>query len=124
MDYKVVRIPKYMYDSIPIVKARAVVNQAKLPQEILAPKTCPICGGAMEGIEATVRVGYRRCTGCGYGQPAIQLKEIKADLGPTLAGFGIGTLVGLGIASLAYLISQSSSKKSSKNSNSRIPKAN
>ena len=104
MDYEGVRIPKYTYDSVPIVKAKAIVNQANLPREVFAPEVCPLCGDAMEGIEATVKIGYHKCTNCGYGQPNFQLEQVKVDIGPALANLGKGALIALGIAALAYLV--------------------
>lgn len=104
MDYEGVRIPKYTYDSVPIVKAKAIANQANLPRQVLAPEVCPLCSGAMQGIEATVRLGYRSCASCGYGQPIFQLEHARADVGPALADLGKGALIALGIAALAYLV--------------------
>lgn len=103
-----VRIPKHVYDSASLVKTNVIANHTTLPKELLNPRVCPLCRGQMEAIEATVRVGYRKCTRCSYTQPVIQLEHIRADLGVTIADVGKATLVGLGIAALAYLISRSS----------------
>jgi hypothetical protein len=103
MEYRVVRIPNYAYESAPVIKASAIANHARLPQEVVNPQSCPLCGGAMEGVEATVRVGYRRCTNCGYGQPVFQVERLQADF----TDLGKGVLFALGIAALAYLIGQS-----------------
>ena len=104
MEYKVMRIPKYTYDSVPIVQAKAIASRAESLREVLSPKKCPICGKPMEGIEATVKIGYHKCTNCGYGQPNFQLEQVKADIGPALANLGKGALIALGIAALAYLV--------------------
>lgn len=110
MEYKAVRVPNCAHDSVQVIRAKAIANQAKLPREVLTPQVCPLCGGTMQGIEATVRLGYRKCAACGYGQPIFQVERIQADLGSTIASLGIGVLFALGIASIAYLISQSNSK--------------
>jgi ferredoxin-like protein FixX len=106
MDYKVVRVPDYTYRSVPLVKAKAIENYAKLPEEVLNPEVCPLCGGPMEGVEATIRVGYHRCVKCGYGQPVFQVEEVQANF----ADVGKGILFALGIAALAYLVGWSSRK--------------
>ena len=113
MEYKVVRVPSCAHDSVQLIRGRAIANQARLPQEVLSPKMCPLCGGLMEGVEATIRVGYHKCTDCGYGQPSFQVERVKANLGSTIASLGIGVLFALGIASIAYLISQSSQSSQS-----------
>ena len=105
MEYKVVRVPNCAHDSVQIIKAQAIANHVReLPREVFAPEVCPLCGNAMQGIEATVRLGYRKCANCGYGQPIFQLEQIRADMGPTLADLGKGALMALGIAALAYLV--------------------
>ncbi len=106
MEYKVVRVPNCAHDSVQLIKAKAIANQVRLPQEVLSPKVCPLCTGTMEGVEATLRLGYHKCMNCGYSQPTIKVEQIRADIGPTLAALGIGALFALGIASLAYLISR------------------
>lgn len=105
MEYKVVRVPNYTHDSIQVIKAQAIANHVnKLPPEVLNPEVCPLCGGTMQGIEATVRVGYHKCANCGYGQPVFQVEQVEADAGPALADLGRGVLMALGIAALAYLV--------------------
>ena len=99
MDYEGVRIPKHTYDSTPIVKAKAITNQANLPREILSPKICPLCSGTMQGV-ANVKIEYRKCTNCVYGQPILQVKQTNADVVPLLAALGKGALMALGIAAL------------------------
>lgn len=106
MEYKAAQIPRCAYDSLPIVKAGAIANKLILPKEVLSPEKCPICSEPMEEIEATVKVGYRKCASCGYGQPTFQLKQVRADVGPALADLGKGALIALGIAALAYLVSR------------------
>jgi len=105
MEYKVMRVPNYANDSMQVIKAQAIANRVKkLPSGVLNPKECPLCGGKMQGIEATMRVGYRKCTNCGYGQPIFQPEQVSVDSGSTLADLGKGALMALGIAALAYLI--------------------
>jgi hypothetical protein len=60
----------------------------------------------MQGIEPPVRVEYRKCVSCGYGQPVFQPEKIKSEVGPELADLGKGALMALGIAALAYLVGQ------------------
>ena len=98
--YEAIRIPKFAYDSLPIVKAKAIQNQAAFPRELLAPQECPLCH---KPLEKTMD-GYVKCENCGYGQPTINLS--KADIGPELADLGKGALLALCVASLAYLVGQ------------------
>jgi tRNA(Ile2) C34 agmatinyltransferase TiaS len=96
---------------VQVLKAQAIANHVKkLPLEVLSPKECPLCGGTMQEIEATVRVGYHKCANCGYGQPVFQAEQVQANLESTIASLGIGILFALGIAAIAYLVSQSSSR--------------
>ena len=106
MEYEAIRIPKYAYDSMPIVKAKAITNQATLARDFFSPKECPLCREPLENFQTTVSLGYCKCSSCGYGQPTIRLKSAEADIGPELADLGKGILMALGVAALAYLVSQ------------------
>ncbi len=99
------RVPNYADDSVQVIRAQAIANHVKtLPPKVLNPTKCPLCGGTMQGIDAKVRVGYRKCEDCGYGQPIFQLEQVNVDTGSALADLGKGALMALGIAALAYLI--------------------
>ncbi len=110
MEYEGVRIPRYAYDSLPIVKARAIANKGRLPEEVLSPQKCPLCGGKMQGTGAPVKLEYHECASCGYGQPIFNLEQVKTDMGPALADLGKGAFMALGIAALAYLVGKALEK--------------
>lgn len=63
-----------------------------LPKEILSPTNCPICGDKMEIFE--IRYRHLKCKNCGYTQQDFSFAT----------NFGLGLILGLGIASLVYLI--------------------
>ena len=60
------------------------------------PKNCPKCNTEMDSVE--VNLGYHHCPNCEFKYP-----EIKIGLGGNLA---IGTLIGLGIAGIIYLLAR------------------
>ncbi len=66
------------------------------------PENCPECGSEMNSIE--LRLGYYNCpnSNCNFKYPKIDI-----GLGGSIA---LGTLVGLGIAGLIYLITKKDKK--------------
>ncbi len=105
--YKVTRIPSYVMDEIELAKAKILMESKKLrelPEEILKPKKCPICGSEMRGMEVKLKTRYYECKNCGYKQPGLDLEVKGTDIASLAAGLGIGTLIGLGIAALLYLL--------------------
>ena len=111
MELKTVKLPAPGYNSLRRIQARAIQTQGGgLPLEVLNPQTCPLCGGGMVGVEAQLRVGYKKCADCGYGQPVFEVQNVQVDLGQVLVDVGKAALAGLAIGALAYLVSRALSK--------------
>lgn len=111
MEYKSTKIPRYVFDGVELAKAKILTERTKqLPPEVFMPNQCPICGGKMQKLDVQARVTYQACNECGYKQPSIDISAKGTDVTSLVAALGLGTLFGLGIASLLYLLSQSNTK--------------
>jgi len=109
VEYRSTKLPRYIFDEAELVRAKILTEGGRrLPREVLMPEKCPICGGKMRGLEVRARVSYYVCDRCGYKQPGLDISAKGTDVSALAAALGIGTLIGLGIAALAYLLSRPS----------------
>jgi hypothetical protein len=106
VEYRTTKIPAPVYEQIEMARSKLAIEKSKLkelPTGVLKPTTCPICGSSMVGVEVYARFGYYRCTQCDYKQPALNIEMIsKGSTG--LIALGSGVIIGLGIATLLYLL--------------------
>ena len=103
-DYRGIKVPEDVYNNLNELKEIIIQNGLNsISKDFInyVPKKCPKCEGEMESIE--VKFGYHQCPNCNFKYP-----EIKLGLGGSLA---LGTLVGLGIASIIYLLTKDKNKK-------------
>jgi hypothetical protein len=106
VEYKTTKIPTPVYEQIELTRSKLATEKSRLknlPPEVLRPKKCPICGNNMQGSEVHVKVGYYKCTHCDYKQPIINIDAITNG-SSSLIALGSGIIIGLGIASLLYLL--------------------
>ena len=98
-DYKAIKVPKETYESLKELK-KVIIQKGlnSLSNEVInyEPKYCPECNSEMDSVE--VRMGYHHCPNCDFKYPKINL-----GLGGSIA---LGTLIGLGIAGLVYLLTR------------------
>ncbi len=98
-DYKAVKIPKETYESLQELK-KVIVQQglSKISDDFInyVPKKCPECNTEMNSLE--VKIGYHHCPKCKFKFPSVKL-----GLG---GGLALGTLIGLGIAGIIYLLTK------------------
>jgi len=98
-EFKAIKVPKETYDSLQELRKVIVQNGLNsLSNDIInyEPKYCPECGIEMDGFE--VKASYYKCPKCTFQYPKFEI-----GLGGSLA---LGTLIGLGIASLIYLLTK------------------
>ena len=102
VEYRSTKLPRYIFDAAELVRARMLTGGLKrLPKELLAPEKCPICGGKMRRLEARTRAPYYACDKCGYKQPGLDVEG--TDVSRLASSLGASTVMGLGMAALAYL---------------------
>lgn len=106
MEQKTIKLPEASYNSLRQIQALAI-QKGSLPQSVINPQECPLCQTQMIGIEAQLRIGYKQCPKCGYGQPVLEIQNLKIDFGQVVADIGKAALVGLAIGALAYIVSKS-----------------
>ncbi len=98
-DYKAIKVPKPTYESLKELK-KVIVQKglSSLSNDVInyEPKYCPECSSELDSFE--VRMGYHHCPNCSFKYPKIDI-----GLGGSLA---FGTLIGLGIAGLVYLLTR------------------
>lgn len=98
-DYRAIKVKKDTYESLQELK-KVIVQKGinSLSENILdyKPKYCPECGVEMEAID--VKVKFHKCPNCSFKYPKFNL-----GLGGSLT---LGTLIGLGIAGLIYLLTR------------------
>lgn len=98
-EYKAIKIPTETYDSLKGLK-KIIIQKGlnSLSEDLIdyVPNNCPECGTEMNSAE--IKLGYHFCPNCQFKYP-----EIKLGLGGSLA---LGTLIGLGIAGLIYLLTK------------------
>jgi len=100
-DYKAIKVHKNTYESLQELKKVIVQNGLKsLSNDVIdyIPHNCPECGIEMDSIE--LQLGYYNCPNskCNFKYP-----KIVIGLGGSIA---LGTLIGLGIAGLIYLLTR------------------
>ena len=107
VEYRSTKLPRYIFDEAELVKAKILTEGGgRLPKEVLMPERCPICGRKMRRLDVRMRVSYYVCDKCGYKQPGLDIEAKGNDITALAAALGLGTLIGLGIAALAYLLTQ------------------
>jgi len=103
MNYRNIKVREDTYDSLTELK-KVIVQRGlnSLSDDIIhyTPKKCPICGTETDLLE--IKVGYQQCPSCSFKSPKFEI-----GLGGSLA---LGTLIGLGIAGLIYLLTQDKDK--------------
>lgn len=98
-DYKGIKVPEEVYEDLNELKEIIIRNGlSSISNDFInyVPKSCPKCNTEMDSVE--VNLGYHHCPNCEFKYP-----EIKLGLGGSLA---IGTLIGLGIAGIIYLLTR------------------
>jgi len=102
-DYRAIKVKKDTYESLQELK-KVIVQKGlnSLSDNIIdyRPKFCPECGTAMN--KANLSNKFIKCTQCSFKYPKFDL-----GLGGSLA---LGTLIGLGIAGLIYLLTKDEDK--------------
>jgi len=102
-EYQAIKVPRDTYESLKDLK-NVIIQQGlnSVSDELInyTPKYCPKCGSEMESIE--VKAGFHYCTNCKFKFPKFEL-----GLGGSLA---LGTLIGLGIAGIIYLLTKDRNK--------------
>ena len=92
-DLKTVKIPAAAYEAIRAAREELLRRGIDaLPQELVAPAACPVCGARIGRSREGAR--YLHCLRCNYRQ---QWLTGTSDNGVAL---GIGVLIGLGAAAL------------------------
>lgn len=98
-DYRAIKVKKDTYESLQELK-KVIVQKGlnSLSDNIIdyTPKHCPECGAEMDSVEVSIK--YHNCPNCSFKYP-----KFKLGLGGSLA---LGTLIGLGIAGLIYLLTK------------------
>jgi DNA-directed RNA polymerase subunit RPC12/RpoP len=100
--YKNIKIPEETYISLKeLRKILAKKGYDSLDEKFrqfldYKPKKCPKCNHEMDGIVITAE--YYKCPNCNFQQPLFKLE--------TSGAIAIGTLIGLGIAGLIYLLTK------------------
>jgi len=102
-DYRTIKVKKETYESLQELK-KVIVQKGlnSLSDNIIEykPKYCPECGKLMD--KADVENEFLKCPECSFKYPKFDL-----GLGGSLA---LGTLIGLGIAGLIYLLTKDEDK--------------
>jgi len=97
MEYKVVSVPEWAYKNGKKLQGEIIRRGLNaVPAEICDPSICPWCGGQLEPV-VELKYRYVQCTKCDYEQ---QTFEAKSNVPQIIAGIGLGTLIGLGIAEI------------------------
>jgi len=102
-EYRGLKVPNEIYEDLTELKEIIIRNGlSSLSNDFInyVPKRCPKCKTEMDSVK--VNLGYHHCPKCEFKYP-----EIKLGLGGSLA---IGTLIGLGIAGIIYLLTQKNEK--------------
>jgi len=98
-EFRGIKVPKEVHDDLSELKEIIIQNGlSSISNDFInyVPKNCPKCNTEMDSVE--ISLGYHHCPNCEFKYP-----EIKLGLGGSLA---IGTLIGLGIAGIIYLLNR------------------
>ena len=102
-DYRAIKVKKETYESLQELK-KVIVQKGlnSLSDNIIEykPKYCPECGTLMDNVDVSNK--FLKCPKCSFKYPKFDL-----GLGGSLA---LGTLIGLGIAGLIYLLTKDEDK--------------
>jgi len=97
VEYKTIKVPVATYEAAQKIRGELIkMGIDKLPEGIVNPQKCPICGSKMEGFD--VSYGYYRCPSCSY-----EYQSLKVN---TAGIFALGAVIGLGIGALAYYLTK------------------
>ncbi len=98
-EFKAIKIPEETYNSLKELK-KVIIQKGlnSFSNDFISynPQYCPECGDEMDSVE--IKFGFYDCPNCQFKYP-----EIKLGLGGSIA---LGTLIGLGIAGLIYLLAK------------------
>jgi len=98
-EFKAIKVPKGTYESLKELK-KVIIQQglSNISNDFIdyVPKHCPECGSEMNSVE--LKVGYYHCPNCQFKYP-----KVSIGLG---GGIALGTLIGLGIAGIIYLLTK------------------
>lgn len=98
-DYRGIKVPKDIYENLKELK-EVIIDKglSSISKDFInyVPRNCPKCNAEMDSVE--IKFGYHHCPNCEFKYP-----EIKLGLGGSLA---LGTLIGLGIAGIIYLLTR------------------
>jgi len=104
--YQNVKLPAPVLDELAFAKIKIANERKRLERvkEIIEPERCPVCGGPLKKLEVKAKVEYVECEKCGFKQPKLSVSASGTDIYEFLKALGLGTLVGLGVAALLYLV--------------------
>ena len=95
-DFRSIKVPKWVYDNLEEGKLRLSRKGLEaLPQEILSPKKCPVCGGKMKAAESGSGKEFLECAKCGYVQQKFSTDSTGAFIGGVVVGLGLAALIAM-----------------------------
>ena len=98
-EFKAIKVPRGIYESLKELK-KVIIQQglSNISNDFIdyVPKYCPECNSEMDSVE--LKVGYYHCPNCQFKYP-----KVNIGLG---GGIALGTLIGLGIAGIIYLLTR------------------
>ena len=98
VPYRDVKVPEPIYQNTQILRQKALdLGFREIRDEIGSSAQCPLCQAPMEQFRAEYQ--YNTCSNCGFSQ-----QQIAAGGSGAL---GLGVIIGLGLAALAQLLSES-----------------
>lgn len=104
-EFKAIKVHKDIYESLKELKKIIVqkgLNSVSGNLIDYTPEFCPECGTEMDSTKLTVE--YHECPNpkCNFKYP-----KVKLGLGGSIA---LGTLIGLGVAGIIYLLTKKDNK--------------
>ena len=98
VPYRDIKVPEPIYQNTQILRQKALdLGFGQIRDEIGSGSECPLCQSPMEQFR--VEYQYNKCPKCGFSQ-----QQIAAGGSGAL---GLGVIIGLGLAALAQLLSDS-----------------
>jgi hypothetical protein len=98
VSYRDIKVPEPIYQNTQILRQKALeLGFGQIRDEIGTTSQCPLCQSPMEQFRAEYQ--YNTCPKCGFSQQQIAAAGSGA--------LGLGVIIGLGLAALAQLLSDS-----------------